>query len=100
MPGLLFWKIKKGTTVTNTSQNVLNKSGRKPKKTWVGKGSKFYNWSIKSWLQNNKIEMYSIHNIGKSVFAEKFIRALKNKIYWYISLILKCMQSTYKFEYV
>ena len=91
MPGLLFWKIKKGTTVTNTSQNVLNKSGRKPKKTWVGKGSKFYNWSIKSWLQNNKIEMYSIHNIGKSVFAEKFIRALKNKIYQYISLILKCM---------
>ena len=43
MPGLLFSNIKKGTTVTNTSQNVLNKSGRKPKKTWVGKGSKFYN---------------------------------------------------------
>ena len=72
MPGLLFWKIKKGTTVTSTSQNVLNKSGRKPKKIWVDKGSKFYNRSI---------EMYSIHNIGKSVFAEKCIRALKNKIY-------------------
>ena len=29
--------------------------------------------------------MYSIHNEGKSVVAERFIRALKNKIYKYMS---------------
>ena len=36
---------------------------------------------MKSWLQDNNIEMYSIHNEGKSVVAERFIRALKSKIY-------------------
>ena len=36
---------------------------------------------MKSWLQNNNIEMYSVHNEGKSVVAERFIMTLKNKIY-------------------
>ena len=42
---------------------------------------------MKSWLQDNDIEMYSIHNEGKSVVSERFIRTLKNKIYKYMSLI-------------
>ena len=33
--------------------------------------------------------MYSIHNEGKSVVAERFIRALKNKIYKYMTSISK-----------
>ena len=33
--------------------------------------------------------MYSIHNEGKSVIAERFIRTLKNKIYEYMTSILK-----------
>ena len=33
--------------------------------------------------------MYSIHNEGKSVFAEKFIRTLKTKIYKYMTSISK-----------
>ena len=33
--------------------------------------------------------MYSIHNEGKSVIAERFIRILKNKIYKYMTLISK-----------
>ena len=36
---------------------------------------------MKSFLQNNDIEMYSIHNERKFVIAEKFIRNLKNNIY-------------------
>ena len=44
------------------------------------KGSEFYNRSMKSWLKND-IEMYLNHNEGKSVIAERFIRALKNKFY-------------------
>ena len=36
---------------------------------------------MKSFLQNNDIEMYSRHNEGKSVIAERFIRTLKYKIY-------------------
>ena len=33
--------------------------------------------------------MYSVYNEGKSVFAERFIRTLKNKIYKYMSSISK-----------
>ena len=33
--------------------------------------------------------MYLIHNEGKSVVAERFIRTLKNKIYKYMSSISK-----------
>ena len=33
--------------------------------------------------------MYSIHNEGKSVVAERFIRTLKNKIYEYMTAISK-----------
>ena len=33
--------------------------------------------------------MYSIHNEGKSVVAERFIRKLKTKIYKYMTLVSK-----------
>ena len=33
--------------------------------------------------------MYSIHNEGKSVVTERFIRTLKNKIYKYMTCISK-----------
>ena len=33
--------------------------------------------------------MYSIHNEGKSVVAERFIRTIKNKIYKYMTSIPK-----------
>ena len=33
--------------------------------------------------------MYSIHNEGKSVVAERFIRTLNNKIYKYMTSISK-----------
>ena len=35
--------------------------------------------------------MYSAHNEGKSVVAERFISSLKNKIYKYMTSILKNM---------
>ena len=62
---------------------------RKPNKILVDKISEFYNNSFKKWLQDNDIEMYSTHNEGKSVIAERFIRTLKNKIYKYMTSISK-----------
>ena len=44
---------------------------------------------MKSWLEKNTIEMYSIYNEGKSVVAESFITALKNKVYKYMTSISK-----------
>ena len=58
-------------------------------KLWIDKASEFYNRSIESWLQDNNIEMYSTHNEGKFVVAERFIRTLKNKIYKSITSISK-----------
>ena len=42
---------------------------------------------MKSSLQNNEMKMYSKHNEGKSVIAERLIRTLKNKIYKYLKYI-------------
>ena len=44
---------------------------------------------MKPWLQDNHKEMYSTLNEGNSVVAEKFIRTLKNRIYKYMTSILK-----------
>ena len=62
-------KDKKGKTVLNVFIEIVNESNRKPNKLWVNQGRKFY---------NNL--MYSTHNEGKSVIAERFIKILKAKI--------------------
>ena len=40
-------------------------------------------------MGDNVIEMYSTNNEGKSVIAERVIKALKNKIYKYMTTISK-----------
>ena len=70
-------KDKKGVSIFNAFQIILKESNRKPNKIWVDKESK-------KWLRDNNIKMYSTHNEGKSVIAERFIKTLKNKIYKYI----------------
>ena len=40
-------KNKKGISFVNAFQKMLDKSGRKPNKIWVDKGSEFYNDSFK-----------------------------------------------------
>ena len=82
-------KDKKGISIVDAFQKILKESNRKPNKIWVDKGSEFYNNSFKKWLKDNDIEMYSIHNEGKSVIAEWFIRTLKNKIFKHMTAISK-----------
>ena len=76
-------------TITDAFQKILDESGCKPNKIWIGKGREFHNESLKSWLQDNNIEMYSTNYKGKSVVAERFIRTLKNKIYEYKASLSK-----------
>ena len=78
-------KGKKGVSIVNAFQKILDDSNRKPNKIWVDKGSEFYNNSVKKWLKDNDIDIYSIHNEQKSVVAEMFIRRLKTKIYKYMT---------------
>ena len=80
---------KKGVSIVNAFQNILDKSKRKPNKIWVDQGSEFYNGNFKKWLDNNDITMYSTHDEGKSVVAERFIKTLNNKIYKHMAAISK-----------
>ena len=59
-------KDKKGITIINAFQKILDMSKKKTKQ------NTFYN--------DNDTEMYLKYNEEKSVVAERFIRALKNKL--------------------
>ena len=82
-------KDKKGISIVKAFQSILKQLNKKPNKIWVDKGSEFYNAYFKKWLRDNDIVMYSTHNEGKSVAAERFIRTLKSKIYKYMTSISK-----------
>ena len=82
-------KDKKGVSIVDAFQKILDDSNRKPNKIWVDKGSEFYNSSFKKWLKDNDIEMYSIHNEGKSIVAERFIRTLMTKNCKYMTSVSK-----------
>ena len=78
-------KDKKGTTIVNAFNKIISK--RKPNKIRVDQGSEFYNNSFKDFLKINNFEIYSTHNEGNSVVAERFIRTLKNKILKHMTVI-------------
>ena len=82
-------KDKKGISIVKPFQSNLKQSNRKLNKIWVDKGSEFYNAYFKKWLRDNDIVMYSTHNEGKSVVAERFIRTLKGETYKHMTLISK-----------
>ena len=44
---------------------------------------------MKSWLKDNGIELYLMHNERKPVVAERFIKTLKSRIYRYMTLLSK-----------
>ena len=82
-------KYNKGESMVEGFQSILKNSGRIPNKIWVDHGSEFYNNRFTGFLKRNDIVMYSTHNEGKSVLAERFIKALKNKIYKHMTYIGK-----------
>ena len=72
-------KDKKGITIVNAFQSILDRSKRKPSP----------NSPSKIWFKENHIEIYSTYNEGKSAVAERFIRTLKNKIYKHLTAVSK-----------
>ena len=60
-------KDKKTVSIVKVFQKTLNDSTRKPNKIWFDKRGEFYNSSFKKCLKDNNIEMYLMHNEGKSV---------------------------------
>ena len=51
-------KDRKGVSIVNSFQKILDDSNRKPNKIWVDKGSEFYNNSFKKWLKNNDRDVF------------------------------------------
>ena len=85
-------KDKRGITIANAFQEILNDCKRKPNKIWVDQGCQFCNNPFKKWLEDNDIKRYSTNTEGKSAVAEIFIRTLENKIYMHMkSVSKKCL---------
>ena len=80
-------KDKKDITITNAFQIFLDESGHRQNKIWVDKDGGFSIGPMKSWLQDNDVEIYVTQSEGKSVVAERFIRTLKNNIYRHATTI-------------
>ena len=66
-------KDKKGVSLVNAFQKLLDSSKRKQNKIWVDQGSEFYNNVFKKFLKDNDISIYSTYNEGKSG-VEKFTK--------------------------
>ena len=62
---------KKGITIINAFQKILDSSTRKPNKIWVDKVSEFYSSSFKKWLKDNDIKMYSTHTMKENLLLLK-----------------------------
>ena len=73
-------KDKKGKTVLNAFIKIVNESNHKSNKLWFDQGRKFYDKFTQEWLENNDILIYSTHNEGKLIIAERFIKIQKSKI--------------------
>ena len=69
-------KDKKAKTVLHGFTEIVNKFKRKPNKLWDDQGKKNYNSFMQNWLDDNNILIYSTHNEGKSIVAERFIKTL------------------------
>ena len=60
----MVYSFKRQKTNVNAFQEILDDSKGKTNKMWIDKGSEFYNRSMKSWLEDESIVIYSIHNEG------------------------------------
>ena len=83
--------LKKGTVYLEFKGNIRDVHLADMQLTSkFNKGLKFLLWVIgKKWFKDNDIEMYSIHNEGKSDVPERFIGTLKTKISKYMPSISK-----------
>lgn len=69
-------KNKKADSIVEAFKQI---KGKRPQYLWVDQGSEFYNKKVKEYLKNTKI--YSTYSGLKSVYAERFNRTLKNKMF-------------------
>ena len=61
---------------------VMRRADTKPERVWVGQGTEFYNKIWTANLKKMKIERYSTFGQYKVAIAERFIRTLKERIWF------------------
>ena len=71
-------KRKTGQEVANAFSSILKE--RRPSKTWVDRGRKFYNKDVQKL-----VELYPTENEEKSCVIERFHRTIKEKMFKYFS---------------
>ena len=76
------------TKYINASIEILIESNCKPSKLWIDQEREFYKKLMQKWFDKNDVLIYSTHNEGKSVIAERFIKTLKAKIHKKWQLII------------
>ena len=74
---------KNASSVKAAFEKIVKRAKAHPKKLWVDQGKEFYNNTLKTYLSSlsPSVELYSTHNEGKAVMAERVIRTLKEKMY-------------------
>ena len=74
--------------------DIVDSSGRRPRKIWADQGSEFYNSTFKKWMKVNgklvegktvPVVMYSTFGESKSVIIERFNKTLKTKMWYYFT---------------
>ena len=68
-------KDKTGKSVASALKTIFKE--RKPGKMWVGKGKEFYNKDVK-----DLITLYSTENEEKASVVERWIRTMKEKMFF------------------
>ena len=67
-------KYNKCETITRAFPKIVKESNHNTNKIWVDKGSGFYNRSMKPWLQDNKIIIYSRHKEQKPIVTDHSVK--------------------------
>lgn len=78
-------KKKTGEEVVKAFRDILETSGRKPRRLQTDKGKAFYNTKVQTWLKEKGIEHFSTHGDAKASVVERFNRTLKGRMYRYFT---------------
>ena len=73
-------KKKDKITITNSFENIIQKSNRKPIKLWSDGGGEYDNHYFRGMLKKYNIEPYRTDSELKAIMAERFNQSLMNKI--------------------
>ena len=71
-------KNKNAQTIKDSFENILISSKRKPNLIESDRGKDFYNNILQDFLNKNNIKLYSRNSSNGAVFAERFIRTIRD----------------------